>query len=470
MKLYKITNFVIVALVIAAVYQTGELWLEGTSSHNFFNLMVNGESLFGKQADGDVLLATRYAVGEGKGAFSVYYPDEIGTSSLLQEANGVLNEILSEKDNQVDFLTADWKEILGKRCMVMQYDFMVSADEYLSQYKRAKNSDKMDSFDYITILPSRRPGEESKAYFVNSKTNESVCYTTNKSQSASDFYDKLVTNDDEMTYISTGQKTGTSVIWRNLFLPQWAQLPYRYCSLREFAAFEKDGVLSRVDMENAVKGFFRNFSVDWSTKDESGDFIFSDSQTVIKYFSNTRVLDYYSYGAYGNDTNNTGLLEGYQICCNFLENDTSLTTDVFLADIEKKSNETIYYFDYAVNDLPVNLSVAMQEKIGSSHAIEVTVRNQRVKKYHRYVVNYEAVSTPDMELDVQFIDALDDANKTYQETVEEKVISDVRNISLGYYVDLTGNIDLKWFITLYDYLFVTDTYADPAAEMSHISQ
>ncbi len=468
MKLYKITNFVIVALVIAAVYQTGELWLEGTSSHNFFNLMDKGEALFNKQADGNVLLATRYAVGEGEGTFSVYYPDETGTSTLLQEANDVLNEVLSDNEKQMDVVTADWKGILGERCVVMQYDFMVSTDEYLSQYKKLKNNDKMDSFDYITILPSRRPGEESKAYFVNSKTNESICYTTKKSQSAADFYQKLVTDEKEMTYISTGQKTGASVIWRNLFLPQWANLPYHYSSLQELAAFEKDGVVSRVDIENTVKGFFGNFSVDWSTKDESGNFIFSDNQTVIKYFADTRVLEYYSYEAYGNDNNNIGLLEGYQISCNFLENDTSLTTDVFLADIEKKSNETIYYFDYAVDHLPVNLSVAMQDKIGSRHAIEVTVRNQRVKKYQRYMVNYEAASTQDMELDIQFIDALDEANKTYQETVEEKVITDVKNISLGYYVDLTGNIGLKWFVTLYDYLFVTDTCADTAAEMSQI--
>ncbi len=143
-----------------------------------------------------------------------------------------------------------------------------------------------------------------------------------------------------------------------------------------------------------------------------------------------------------------------------MENDTSLSTNVFLADIQKKSNETIYYFDYAVNNLPVELSAALQDKIGSNHAIEITIRNQRVKKYQRYVVNYEPLQSKDMTLNVQFIDALDEANKNYQETVEEKVITDVKNISLGYYVDLTGEIGFKWFITLYDYLFVTETNKD----------
>lgn len=82
------------------------------------------------------------------------------------------------------------------------------------------------------------------------------------------------------------------------------------------------------------------------------------------------MLEYYSYENYaGNDR--TGLLEGYQICCNFLKNDDSLQTDIYLADIERTiNNEVVYYFDYAVDNLPVNLSQNVKDRIGASHAIE----------------------------------------------------------------------------------------------------
>ncbi|MEI3506254.1 MAG: hypothetical protein V8Q32_01835 [Anaerotignum faecicola] len=90
MKVYRITNFIIVALVIAAIYQTGELWLEGTSGHNFFYALAKQLSFGKEEADGDVLLATRYAVGEGEGTFSVYYPDNVGNSTLLETANKAL--------------------------------------------------------------------------------------------------------------------------------------------------------------------------------------------------------------------------------------------------------------------------------------------------------------------------------------------------------------------------------------------
>ena len=456
MKLYKITNFVIVLLVITAIIQTGELWLQGTDGHNFFYSIVGNLNSDRQAADGDVLLATRYAVGEGEGTFSVYYPDEVGNSSMLDVANRALGEILS-KNVAPQKGTADWKEILAGRCIVMQYDFMIASEEYLANYKELKTNEKLEYFDYITIVPAMRNGEKSMAYFINSDTNECITFYGDGGSASVKLYESLHTENEPMRYISTGQKTSASVLWRNMFLPQWAHLPYHYASLEREAVFEKDGEPSRTALENTVKNFFRNFSMDWSSQDEDGTFIFSDSETVVKYDPNKRVLEYFSYENYIGDKH-TGLLEGYQICCNFLKNDNSLKTDIYLADIDRTINhEVVYYFDYAVDDLPIHLSQALRDEIGSPHAIEVTLRNQAVKEYRRYAVNFTAADEKKERINVQFIDALDDANKTYQSMVEDKDITDVKNINMGYHVDQKGSMRLKWFVTLYDYTFVVDT-------------
>lgn len=457
MKLYKIMNFVIVALVITAIYQTEELWLEGTNGHNFFYALTNYFTSDKQEADGDVLLATRYAVGEGEGTFSVYYPDEVGNSAMLDLANRALGEILSQKETVPQKSTADWKEILANRCIVMQYDFMIASEEYLENYKELKTNQKLEQFDYITIVPAKRSGEGSQAYFVNSETNECVLFRGEGGGASTTLYEALTTEDSDMLYVSTGQRTSASVLWRNMFLPQWARLPYQYAALEREFVFEKDGEPSRATLENTVKNFFRNFSVDWSERNEDGIYTFSDSETVVKYYPEEKVLEYYNYENYAGDAR-TGLLEGYQICCNFLKNDNSLQTDIYLADIERTiNNEVIYYFDYVVDDLPVNLSQSLRDRIGSPHAIEVTLRNQAVKEYRRYAVNFRQMAEKNERINVQFIDALDDANKTYKAVVEEKDITDVKNISLGYHVDLTGSMRLKWFVTLYDYTFVVDT-------------
>ena len=271
-----------------------------------------------------------------------------------------------------------------------------------------------------------------------------------------------------MRYISTGQRTSASVLWRNMFLPQWAHLPYSYASLEREFVFEKDGEASRTALENTVKNFFHNFSVDWSNRDTDGTFVFSDSETVVKYHPEIKVLEYYNYENYSGDER-TGLLEGYQICTNFLKNDNSLKTDIYLADIERTiNNEVVYYFDYAVDDLPVNLSQELRDMIGSSHAIEVTLRNQAVKEYRRYAVNFSQAEEKEESINVQFIDALDDANKMFKTLVENKDIEDVKNIALGYHVDMAGSMRLKWMVTLYDYTFVVDT--DQAKELTDMAE
>ena len=140
-----------------------------------------------------------------------------------------------------------------------------------------------------------------------------------------------------------------------------------------------------------------------------------------------------------------------------MTNDASLQTDVYLADIGGSGNETVYYFDYAVNGLPVYLGESIQQEIGMKHAIEVTVSNNSVKKYRRYAVNYQASGAKDASLDVQFIDALDAANRLYQETVEQREIADVKNIALGYFADRTEGIRLQWFVNLYDRIFLIET-------------
>ncbi len=457
MKGYKITNFVIVLLVIAAIYQTGELWLQGTSGHNFFYSMIEGFTSDKEEADGDVLLATRYAVGEGEGTFSLYYPDEVGNSSMLEMANRALGEILSQNRTAPQKGVADWKEILSSRCIVMQYDFMIASEEYLENYRELKTNEKLERFDYITIVPAVRSGEESHAYFVNSDTNECVLFSGEGGSASVALYDSLQTEKDGLRYISTGQRTSAAVLWRNMFLPQWADLPYGYAPLVQTAAFEKDGEASKAALENTVQNFFHNFSVDWSNRDADGTFVFSDSETVVRYHPETKILEYYNYENYSGDER-TGLLEGYQLCCNFLKNDNSLQTDIYLADIRRTiNNEVVYYFDYVVDDLPVSLSQSLRDHIGSPHAIEVTLRNQAVKEYRRYAVNFEKAAEETERINVQFIDALDDANKTYKAVVEDKDITDVKNISLGYHVDLTGSMRLKWLVTLYDYTFVVDT-------------
>ena len=137
----------------------------------------------------------------------------MGNSTLLETANKALGEILSQSGASPQKTTADWKKILAARCIVMQYDFMIASEEYLENYKDLKTNQKLGQFDYITIVPARRSGEESYAYFVNSDTNECVAFHCEGGGASVALYDSLMADDGDMRYISTGQRTSASVLW-----------------------------------------------------------------------------------------------------------------------------------------------------------------------------------------------------------------------------------------------------------------
>lgn len=458
MRKNDIINRLIVFLAITAIYQTSTLWLNQTSGKTFASFISDSATFFNQQKEEtNVLLATRYAIGIGDGFYSLYYPDNVGESFFLEETNDILNEILSDRTVVFHKGTANWKELLKSTTVILQYDFLVKGIDYLANYSNLKDNQIPNEFDYLIIVPADSLGGDSKAYFINSETDETVSYSTNKSQTASNFYTNLNRTSEELTYISTSEKMNSSILDRNIFLPQWANLPHHYYPIKEVTVFGESGAVDQIFLESVVENFFSNFSVNWNNSNEVDSFLFSDNETVVRYNQNSQMIEYFNYSAYGNSSKQTSLLDGYELSCQFLKNDISLKTDIYLSNISRNNEETIYFFDYVVDDMPVILSADIKEKIGSDYAMSVTVKSDVVKNYKRYMVNYEKETDIDKVLTVPFIDALDLSVNMYTTQINNEIVSRVSDIYLGYYISNMENNELKWFINLYDNIFLADT-------------
>lgn len=467
MNRHKIINFVIIALLITAVYQTGKLWLGDTAGHNFFYAVFGplhyekGQQL----GDGEFLVPGRFAVGDGNRKFSVFYADDKNSSQIIERVNDVLSEVLTNGTPGEETKETDWEDILAPKCVVFQYDYMIPLEEYLSVGKMRKVQ-PIRMFDGLVIRPKKGGGEDSAVYFINSKTGESASFVLESSKFAPGLYSILETLESNSTYVSTGQ-SGFKIFKRNVFVPQWTD-HLSYSTLQRTNPFEKDGVINRVALENSVDGFFKNFAADWNTKDEHGVFTFSDENVVVKYHPEG-ILEYYGYGIYGDEKGGSTAI-GYQVCKRFMDNDKSLNTGVYLSDVQVRSNETIYYFDYTVNDFPVILSEDLRRSIAAEHAIEIVVRNNRVKKYRRYAYNFIAKPEKNAIVNIDFLMALNQCILEYQQMEGQHIVTEVDNIKLGYFVEKTGNIKLKWFAELYDYIFIGSTENIPATEIKPLEQ
>ena len=151
---------------------------------------------------------------------------------------------------------------------------------------------------------------------------------------------------------------------------------------------------------------------DWNRVDETGTFVFSDETVVVRYYPKG-ILEYYSYGTYDTEIK-TDIVTGYQICKNFMNNDTSLETETYLSDVEINGNEILYYFDYTIDNYPVTFRGSTKKNLICPYAIEFCVRGNSVRKYKRYAHNFKAVDIKDKEISVEFFRALDQAIEQYQ--------------------------------------------------------
>ena len=136
MNINKIKNFVIIILVIAAVYQTGLLWLEDTASHNFFYTIFGLESQKEFTAEGNtLLLPSKFVIGSGNKKYTLAYASDIEKEAVLSEGNNLLQEVLTQGTADTTIKSVNWDSILENKCLLLQYHFFVPVEEYFENYK-----------------------------------------------------------------------------------------------------------------------------------------------------------------------------------------------------------------------------------------------------------------------------------------------------------------------------------------------
>lgn len=449
MNLSKMKNFLIISLVITAVYQTGMLWLEDTTSHNFFYTVFNTLTSGNRVGSNGVSIINpeKIVVGYGNKKFSVIYPKN-DYSTIIGSSNSVIKEIIAHGE-YVETVAIDWKEYLDSKAMVYDFSFSVAATEYVKGYKEKGNliTSRVKAFNYIVVAPSRTDSEWANVYFIDSSSGEAYKFGIVKSQQGANLYseiEKFQQNNKDLVYVSTSQ-SGFYLFKEDVFVPQWSG-KFLYAPLIKTNPYETNGQVNISDLGSNIDSFFTDFGSKMGSQDVVNNvYMFSDETTVVKYYP-MGVLEYYNYNSYDTKSEQT-LASAYNACINFMKKDNALLTDVYLSDVKIESEGLIFYFDYTVNDLSINISDDVKEQMGITHAIEVVVGNDAVKKYKKYVYNFNESDQKNESVDTDFLSALGVVTET---------IVQVNDIELGYMVDENDFIGLKWFMKIDDKVYICD--------------
>jgi hypothetical protein len=435
-------------LLAAALYQTGTLWLENYSGHNFFYYIASLNSAAQKENEVSTVLDAEYiTVGYGSKVFNVLY----GKSAweLKKSADKVIQEA-AEKKNMQELEEINLPEIIDKKAVIYSMPCESLVSEYLNALDVKTKENTSFSFSSVVVAPSSGIKNEDEVYFINSDESKALFFKGNceNGKNLYDLIDKRAEDSyNSLQYISTAQN-GFNIFGKNVFVPQWSQSRLDYAVIEEKNAF--DGANDN-DLLAKIEPFFGSYHGQTWDREDSGAFTVSDNDIVVKY-SPDGILEYYSYKVEGGESVQS-VYSAYRACTEFLALDESIASDYYLSQVQFKSNAIVFCFDYCIDSIPVMLYNPSDEGAEEKHAIEVAVKNNSVKNYRRYAVDFIRKS----ETAFAEKDFLSAVNEAAADASENGALTDIENIKLCYSKNSDGVYFLKWFTYISGEVYAADT-------------
>lgn len=198
-------------------------------------------------------------------------------------------------------------------------------------------------------------------------------------------------------------------------------------------------------VESKVKKYFKNILyMEFSPSDTA--YIFSDTDTVVKYFNNG-VLEY-SYYDVASTSADYSVVEAYSVAKTFLEDDEDIINEYRLKNYYQNNGETVFEFIYVENNYPI---IIESEEGLTDIALTVTVKNNIVTNYRKIVHNFSVEN--DMGSASK---SFEDAINIFASPEEGKFID---SVSLGYKAsEQSDEMTLYWFMNAFDSKTSLSTY------------
>ncbi len=449
MKKNKLINLSIVLLALLAVIQTGSLWLGQTGSRNIFYSYFNNVFSSGKNSNESYrpIIAESCAVGIGSNRYAIF---SVQNGKYWAEAENAISAAL-ENGLTAKNSALDWNVFTDKN-IVLKYPFSVSSAEFAKGFS-GTNSIAIDNFDFIVVTPSYMD-DKITVTFINSEDNSTSAITAADSAANKSLCNAIdETESSDLLYISSAQ-SGFNIFKSNVFLPQWTAEEYSYSPLRSVqAGTDENEILTTYAIKKMVQPFFEPYGLDGSSIDTNGVHLFYTEETVVKYYPNG-VLEYFSYEK---SNESQTLASAYDSCMKFIENDTSIGTDIYLSDAETTTEGIVFRFNYSCENVPIELSEELKERLGIESAIEVVVNNNIVKKYRKYAYNFYPNNEEVLFANTDF---LSEINRVIMEYSSDGQAILVNDISLCYYADGNKGVSLKWITNLGGNTYAGETFVD----------
>jgi hypothetical protein len=392
-----VKNITVVILTVSSIYLTSQLWFEEISNRNFLYTITKyfkKEDITSSFKDIELVKPTTVVTSFSNNTYNVMYND-IETSVQEQIMANVMKDIF-ERGIFVKSGTLENKDIYNYNYISYNYNFPIEIDTYAKVLgvKATHLRNINNKFDTIVTYIVEDEPLDLKVLFINSEFNVYYEYRVtdaNLRKIINSYITDLQNNSSELTYILENGIYKIKPSHKKLLLP--------YIQTQNMYAI--NGEVSFNSAKENLDMFINTRNI--KERRRAGAYVFSDNNIVIRYYPND-VVEYSNYNVNLN-THASSLFNEYLIALAFLKNDNTVTNEYFLSSYtESDSNsKTTFYFDYAVNNIKIEMSDELKINTQMNNVIEVIVENGQVITYKKLVYNFipqkSDFSTHDIAID-----------------------------------------------------------------------
>ena len=370
----------IIALMAAAIYQTGRLWFIDIVNRGFFYALTSAVPATPDQYAG-VIKPYRIVTGAGDGYFNIIY-NNIAGEDVYDYAGSVIAAAIRSGE-YAGTQAADYDKLLKKPVCVFEYAVSIQSEYLLRAFEqrpRFFSSFAVQSFDSVLIQPPTESDENLLVYFINGETAYAYRLSGgNKQEPASRYAFEIKPARDVENKIAYRRVYGE-------FVPDFAggesfpsisfTNPYENIHGEKLLSF----ILSQVE------AFFINPARINAGLGADGVFTFSGQHTIVRY-TDRDILEYTRYSVIDRSADVSFVID-FSAAQSFINTDANVINEAYLADFELEDGRHTFRFNYAVGNVPLSARNGWPDRAEIVYPIEMTVDHGLVIRYRKLAYNF----------------------------------------------------------------------------------
>lgn len=423
----KLKNIFIVILILLATYQTFTLWLVSIPINNssaYSPLFFFGQKTVDFDNKPDYFTPSKIITNNNQKYYIQY--SQLKNDNKLNFAKELILEIDSFDSEQFNYSS------LNDNFIALNFEFDISTN--LLEEIFSKNLKNVEDFNFNTILISLEEENNLISFsLVNPKTKQIYTATINCDESLKTTFNNEIAKNNNKLYHNLIIKDDNIE-----FVPIFDDDSLKYYNVNLTNPYLSDVGLLKNDLTEKIKPLFYGSKNKVASTVDNNIVVISDSYNVAKYYPND-VLEY-SYYKTLNTSSKTTNYEDYITALEFISKDSNLKNEIYLVSYTVNDEKITFYFNYAVNNLPILLSPSDKNNLGINSALEISVSKGEVVHYKLLVYNYETAKETTSYSRDKFVNDVE--NTEYEE------------LTLGYALEENNTLMLYWLLSSEDNTFM----------------